>query len=111
MTCDEPGCTEERVGNHYCREHVLRVKRRRRVLSGRAREAWQNHPQPDGSHVCAICGKPERVAGRRLARDHDHETGVVRGYLCQRCNMAVGLLGDDPVLAGSMQEYLSRTYN
>jgi hypothetical protein len=34
---------------------------------------------------CAICGK-----ARDLVCDHDHETGLVRGWLCQSCNTAEG---------------------
>lgn len=44
---------------------------------------------------CAICGTDEPGAGnRRLAIDHDHETGEVRGLLCSNCNMGMGQLGD-----------------
>ena len=45
--------------------------------------------------ACAICGRVPGPHSRRLAIDHDHATGVVRGLLCYRCNTAIGLLGDD----------------
>lgn len=43
--------------------------------------------------VCAIC-KQNPPNGRilKLAVDHDHATGEVRGLLCQRCNMALHFL-------------------
>lgn len=61
-------------------------------------------------HVCAICGLEESVIRRNkisaLAVDHDHETGEIRGLLCQRCNMALGLLGDDVEVLKNTIKYL-----
>lgn len=37
---------------------------------------------------CAICGRASGKT-RRLAVDHDHETGEVRGLLCKPCNRTV----------------------
>ncbi len=45
--------------------------------------------------VCAICKHPPRKT--RLAIDHDHKTGLIRGLLCPFCNRAVGLFKDDMV--------------
>lgn len=42
---------------------------------------------------CGICRKGE-TRTRRLSLDHDHKTGVIRGFLCSRCNLALGNAGD-----------------
>ena len=55
---------------------------------------------------CAICG---RVPGsRHLHVDHDHDTGDVRGLLCFACNVAIGHLRDDPMIAVRLIDYLER---
>lgn len=40
-----------------------------------------------GGH-CAVCGKARGIT-RRLCVDHDHQTGAVRGLLCDPCNRIV----------------------
>lgn len=54
---------------------------------------------------CFIC---RRATGRtkRLAVDHDHKTGYVRGLLCGTCNKLLGHLRDDPDLALRIADYL-----
>lgn len=43
--------------------------------------------------LCEQCSNPPGIKG--LALDHDHMTGKFRGWLCHRCNLGMGLLGDD----------------
>jgi AraC-like DNA-binding protein len=43
--------------------------------------------------VCCICKGACKIK-LRLAVDHNHETGAVRGLLCQRCNSGLGHFGD-----------------
>lgn len=43
---------------------------------------------------CAICDKPCTV-NSVLSVDHCHETGKIRGLLCNKCNTGIGLLGDN----------------
>ena len=63
--------------------------------------------------VCAICGRPERrmsrVGGvvRRLAVDHDHVTGQVRGLLCHDCNIGIGMFEENTALMAVAIGYLS----
>lgn len=44
--------------------------------------------------VCELCGGKNKT-GRKLALDHDHVSGAFRGWLCHRCNVGVGMLGDN----------------
>lgn len=60
---------------------------------------------------CAICGRsPKENNGKRLSIDHDHETGKVRGLLCNRCNRCLGLLQDNPALTRRATVYLEAVY-
>lgn len=43
--------------------------------------------------VCAICGR--EPGKNKLAIDHDHKTGIIRGLLCFRCNYGLGWFQDD----------------
>lgn len=43
--------------------------------------------------VCAICYKSD--GNRRLAVDHDHSSGEIRGLLCRNCNVGLGHFKDD----------------
>lgn len=58
---------------------------------GITRAEWEAMEMAQGG-VCAICGR--KPGARGLATDHDHDTGVVRGLLCIRCNAALGSFGD-----------------
>lgn len=55
--------------------------------------------------VCAICREP-CSSGNRLAVDHDHTTGKVRGLLCAQCNQALGKLQESPALLRAAVTYL-----
>lgn len=44
------------------------------------------------NNVCWICGRAESVKNRRLATDHSHLSGLIRGRLCSRCNPLLGKL-------------------
>ncbi len=61
-------------------------------------------------YKCAICGKQHQSNGTRdsLSVDHCHETKIVRGLLCHRCNTAIGLLRDSPDLMGNAIRYIKR---
>ncbi len=51
----------------------------------------KQHPYPDEAYNCPICLKK----AKKYYLDHDWETGSFRGWLCNGCNVALGLLKDD----------------
>jgi Recombination endonuclease VII len=61
--------------------------------------------------VCAVCGYPETSKTKsgkikRLAVDHCHATGKVRGLLCHRCNISIGMLREDVELLYKVINYI-----
>lgn len=62
---------------------------------------------------CAICGlTPEKTKANKtpLYVDHDHETKMVRGLLCQACNSGVGMFRDSPHRLRQAALYLEENY-
>jgi len=57
--------------------------------------------------LCEICNK-EEGAGKRLAVDHCHETGEVRGLLCFACNTSLGKFNDSISTLEKAIKYLKR---
>ena len=55
---------------------------------------------------CAIC-RTECVTGKRLAVDHCHETGRIRGLLCFNCNIGLGKFKDSTKMLETAIAYLS----
>ena len=55
---------------------------------------------------CELCGTLGSDLKKGLCYDHDHETGKFRGWLCGRCNTALGLVSDNSELLLKMSEYV-----
>ena len=55
---------------------------------------------------CAICKEDASTNKRRLAVDHCHKTGNVRGLLCGKCNTALGKFKDDIEILQNAINYL-----
>lgn len=67
----------------------------------------------DQNGACAICRSnlAGNINSERLYVDHDHTTGEVRGLLCHPCNVAIGLMKDDPDVLLDAATYLLRNRN
>ena len=59
--------------------------------------------------VCAICQCPEEGFKKYLSVDHNHETGKIRGLLCNGCNRAIGFTQDNPDILEAAARYLRKS--
>lgn len=105
---------ERYKANHPERvKHSRRIARRKRVTAikdARLQKEYgltlmefkRMYKEQEG--CCLICRKEHEET--KLAVDHCHKTGVLRGLLCHRCNMGLGYFGDDAQLLTSAVSYL-----
>lgn len=86
-------------------------KRHLKTLYGLSLEQYERMVAGQDNR-CAICKEQEQSIGtggvvKRLAVDHDRETGVIRGLLCQNCNTAIGKFRHDPQLLFAAADYVN----
>ena len=88
--CDSPAITRSLCANHASRQYKYKLT--------------------DEAHAKILsitsCENPGCPSDERLAIDHDHDTGAVRGRLCGGCNSALGFLKDDPSRIAGLLRYL-----
>lgn len=80
------------------REYIAaKARKKRGQVNGPTR------PMPDS---CEICDKLRMFDA--LSEDHDHETGLFRGWLCKKCNGVLGAAGDTHEKVSRYTDYLLR---
>jgi hypothetical protein len=96
----------------YQMKHKDKIKSKNLRQYGITLEAYETLLETQ-QNLCAICRKPEIQptkhgdGTRELSVDHDHRTGRVRGLLCNRCNIRLGMVDDDLELLRKMIDYLT----
>lgn len=92
------------------RQQAFQARLKRRAIS----EADYNEMLVLQGDRCAICRKrmvhfaTNENRPRMACIDHDHETGEVRGIICNRCNVALGGFRDSAVLLRAAVRYLEK---
>ena len=66
-------------------------------------ELKKKHSYPDSNHICPICN---RTQGKYYL-DHNWETKNFRGWLCNSCNIALGLFKENIETLQRAIEYLT----
>lgn len=60
---------------------------------------------------CAICEKSQEQCKYRLHVDHNHDSNIIRGLLCNDCNCALGLFKEQPLILQKAILYLEKSSN
>ena len=67
-------------------------------IERRKKEKIAREPKPN---KCEICG-----CGGRICFDHNHKTGEFRGWICNNCNICLGMAKDSSLLLQKLIEYI-----
>lgn len=81
-------------------KYQARVVKHRRIQRGQVNDPTR--PEPLN---CECCGE----VPTKMFEDHDHSTGLFRGWLCHHCNSGLGLFKDSEDRLSQAIQYL-RTY-
>ena len=69
-----------------------------------------NEMLEEQDHCCAICGIHEEHCNKKLAVDHNHDTGKVRALLCHHCNTGLGYFKENIKFLNNAIQYV-KDYN
>ena len=101
-----PRCSTHHRAKRARQSSQTREQRWLNVYNITGEEYWAIWEHQGG--VCYICRRAKGTGRRRLSVDHCHETGIVRGLLCQPCNRDVlGHARDDTEFFERCIEYLN----
>lgn len=118
---DGPGQTAKEKGNHrerkvlesgLCRSCELQ-DRREKARKGRADRVQRTYALGPLQHEFLFAQQGGRCPhGRKITLrspvDHNHNSGAVRGLLCDPCNRFLGYIGDSPEALLNLWAYLLR---
>ena len=76
------------------------------------KELREKQSKPKETYTCPICEKNiTEIQGNSWCLDHDHKTKKFRGWLCHKCNRALGNFDDDIELLKKAIEYIKKDRN
>lgn len=105
-TCDN------KAHNKYREKHKERFNKlnRNRVLKNKYGIDQEDYDVmlKEQDYVCAICGGGQINNYVNFSVDHCHNTGKVRGLLCQTCNQGLGLFKENIITIQNAIKYLEK---
>lgn len=64
------------------------------------RRKYASRPKPEQCEICGAMGD--------ICLDHCHKTNKFRGWICRRCNFALGMVKDNTEILQGLIEYLNK---
>ena len=99
-------------GGNYLRPECKNCNNELQKIRNKLREEYG---MPEEGYVCPICqGSEDKVKGKGNTKngswvlDHCHDTESFRGWLCHKCNRALGGFDDDVEILNRAKEYLEK---
>jgi len=96
----------------YAKENLdlIRQKERRNNLKYKFGLTVQQYDKmfQDQGGECKICSIAQSQLKKKLCVDHNHDTGRIRGLLCDSCNRAMGLLKESIPVIEKIIDYLKK---
>ena len=99
-------CRSERSRFRYSNGDTYSV-RLKKLYGLSVKEYDELYAEAEGK--CQCCGIKEKELNKRLAVDHCHSSGKVRGLLCGKCNRGLGLFYDNQELLQQAIQYLKNS--
>lgn len=84
----------------YRKAHSERINESDRKCKKTKLEKIAGRKKPEQCEVCGAFG--------RIVFDHDHKTGEFRGWICNRCNVALGMANDNIEILELLIKYLKQ---
>jgi len=89
-------CNKKQLDKYRSRSKALYLKRK----------YGDGHDHAIDGGTCQICND----TFKKLVVDHDHKTNEVRGYLCRRCNVMLGMALDNTRILLNAIKYIVAYY-
>ena len=75
-------------------------------------EAQNPRPEIGSEFYCIVCDRTIIVEKNRdVNLDHNHETGEIRGWICNRCNTGIGNLRENVSILKRAIKWIKGTLN
>lgn len=108
------GCGKWMLGKKLSKDTKLKLSN---IKKGENHPNWKGggidyqkkqapRPKPE---ICEVCGTFAGSGKAGIHYDHDHKTGLFRGWLCGRCNVALGMVKDNSETLVALSEYLIKS--